>query len=80
MPKWEQETTNNKVKVYKPVGNRNYWRITWRDQTGKLKDTTAKDFATAMEKAAEIDQRLSLEGADKSTNTGAQMIAAYLDP
>ena len=80
MPKWEQETTNNKVKVYKPVGNRNYWRITWRDQTGKLKDTTAKDFATAMEKAAEIDQRLSLGGADKSTNTGAQMIAAYLDP
>lgn len=67
------------VKIYGP-GSKPYWRITWRDHTGKLKDTTATDFGQALAKAAEIDRGLSRGEEDKSSKTGAEMIEAYLDP
>ena len=47
-------TTDFGIRIYAPKPSKNYWRISYVDQEGKLRDTTATSEKTALDKATEI--------------------------
>ena len=42
------------IRIYAPKVNKNYWRISYVDQEGKLRGTTPTSERLAMERASEI--------------------------
>ena len=46
------------IRIYAPKVNKSYWRISYVDQEGKLRDTTATSERMAMEKASDIEKLL----------------------
>ena len=48
-------TTDFGIRIYAPKPGKNYWRISYVDLDGKLRDTTATSEKTALDKSAEIE-------------------------
>ena len=71
-------TDFGRVKVYAPTENNSYWRVVWKDENGKLKDTTAVDQASALKLAAQKEKAIVGGNANKPFQTCAEMIAAYI--
>lgn len=67
-----------RVKVYAPTGNNPYWRIIWKDDNGKLKDTTAVDQTSALKLAAEKEKSIIGGHSNRPFQTCAEMIANYI--
>jgi integrase len=66
------------VRVYSPKSNKKYWRISYTDQDGKLRDTTAKSEKMALDKSAEIEILLRNNVGNLPHNTVAMLIAEYI--
>ena len=81
-------TTNKKIKakyitdfgirIYAPKVNKNYWRISYIDQEGKLRDTTATSERLAMDRASEIEKLLMNNVGNLPHNTVAKMIDEFI--
>ena len=81
-------TTNKKIKakyitdfgirIYAPKVNKNYWRISYVDQEGKLRDTTATSERLAMDRASEIEKLLMNNVGNLPHNTVAEMIDEFI--
>jgi len=66
------------IRIYAPKANKNYWRISYVDQEGKLRDTTATSERLAMNRASEIEKLLMNNVGNLPHNTVAEMIDAYI--
>ncbi|HEX5265444.1 MAG TPA: hypothetical protein VFW24_01605, partial [Acidimicrobiales bacterium] len=68
------------VRAYEPADPGGYWRLRW-EEAGRRRDTTAPNQQAAVDKAAELVERLA-----QGTRTellrarGAELVAHYLDP
>jgi len=66
------------IRIYAPKANKNYWRISYVDQEGKLRDTTATSERLAMDRASEIEKLLMNNVGNLPHNTVAEMIDEYI--
>ena len=66
------------VKIYAPKSDKKYWRISYTDQEGKLRDTTAKSEKIALDKSAEIEILLRNNVGNLPHNTVEMMISEYV--
>jgi integrase len=48
-------TTDFGVRIYAPKPGKQYWRISYTDKEGRLRDTTATSEKTALDKSSEIE-------------------------
>lgn len=67
-----------RVKVYAPTGRSLYWRIVWKDENGKLKDTTAVDQTSALKLAAEKEKSIVGGHSNRPFQSCAEMISTYI--
>jgi hypothetical protein len=70
-------TTDFGIRIYAPRPNKNYWRISYVDQEGKLRDTTATSEKTALDKSAEIEILLRNNVGNLPHNLVSEMIPIY---
>lgn len=66
------------IRIYAPKVNKNYWRISYVDQEGKLRDTTATSERLAMDRASEIEKLLMNNVGNLPHNTVAEMIDEFI--
>ena len=66
------------IRIYAPKVNKNYWRISYVDQEGKLRDTTATSERLAMNRASEIEKLLMNNVGNLPHNTVAEMIDEFI--
>ena len=66
------------IRIYAPKVNKNYWRISYVDQEGKLRDTTATSERLAMNKASEIEKLLMNNVGNLPHNAVSEMIDEYI--
>lgn len=66
------------VRIYAPKVNKNYWRISYVDKEGKLRDTTATSERLAMNRASEIEKLLMNNVGNLPNNTVSEMIDQYI--
>jgi integrase len=66
------------IRIYAPKVNKNYWRISYVDQEGKLRDTTATSERLAMNRASEIEKLLMNNVGNLPHNTVAEMIEEFI--
>lgn len=66
------------IRIYAPKVNKNYWRISYVDQEGKLRDTTATSERLAMDRASEIEKLLMNNVGNLPHNTVAEMINEFI--
>ena len=81
-------TTNKKIKakyitdfgirIYAPKADKSYWRISYVDQEGKLRDTTATSERLAMNRASEIEKLLMNNVGNLPHNRVSEMIDEYI--
>jgi len=66
------------IRIYAPKVNKNYWRISYVDQEGRLRDTTATSERLAMNRASEIEKLLMNNVGNLPHNTVAEMIDEFI--
>jgi integrase len=66
------------IRIYAPKVNKNYWRISYVDQEGKLRDTTATSERLAMNRASEIEKLLMNNVGNLPHNTVAEMSDEFI--
>ena len=66
------------IRIYAPKVNKNYWRISYVDQEGKLRDTTATSERLAMNRASEIEKLLMNNVGNLPHNAVSEMIDEYI--
>ena len=66
------------IRLYAPKQGKNYWRISYIDQEGKLRDTTATSEKTALDKATEIEVLLRNNVGNLPHNTVSEMISEFV--
>lgn len=66
------------IRIYAPKVNKNYWRISYIDHEGKLRDTTATSERLAMDRASEIEKLLMNNVGNLPHNTVAEMIDEFI--
>ena len=66
------------IRIYAPKVNKNYWRISYVDQEGKLRDTTATSERLAMNRASEIEKLLMNNVGNLPHNAVSEMIEEYI--
>lgn len=66
------------IRIYAPKVNKNYWRISYVDQEGKLRDTTATSERLAMNRASEIEKLLMNNVGNLPHNSVSEMIDEYI--
>ena len=66
------------IRIYAPKVNKNYWRISYVDQEGKLRDTTATSERLAINRASEIEKLLMNNVGNLPHNTVAEMIDEFI--
>lgn len=72
-------TTDFGIKIYAPKLNKSYWRISYVDQSGKLRDTTATSEKMALDKSSEIEVLLRNNVGNLPHNSVSEMISAYVE-
>lgn len=71
--------TANGVRITEPTDSKPYYRIVYVEG-GKRKETTASDQSAALIKMAGIEKRLSVTHGERSLQTVAEMVDAYINP
>jgi len=71
--------TANGVRITEPTDSKPYYRIVYIEG-GKRKETTASDQSAALIKMAGIEKRLSVTHGERSLQTVAEMVDAYINP
>ena len=66
------------IRIYAPKAEKSYWRISYVDQEGKLRDTTATSERLAMNRASEIEKLLMNNVGNLPHNTVAEMIEEFI--
>ena len=66
------------VRIYSPRNGKKYWRISYSDKDGKLRDTTAKSEKLALDKSAEIEVLLRNNVGNLPHNSIGEMLVAYV--
>ena len=66
------------IRIYAPKADKTYWRISYVDQEGKLRDTTATSERLAMNRASEIEKLLMNNVGNLPHNTVAEMIEEFI--
>ena len=67
------------IRIYAPKAEKSYWRISYVDKEGKLRDTTATSERTAMEKASDIEKLLRNNLGNLPHNKVSEMITEYVN-
>ena len=67
------------IRIYAPKADKTYWRISYVDQEGKLRDTTATSERMAMEKASDIEKLLRNNMGNLPHNKVSEMITEYVN-
>jgi integrase len=71
--------TDHGVRLTDPTDAKPYYRITWVEG-GKRRETTASYQGDALLKMASIEKRLSVTHGERSLQTVAEMVHAYINP
>ena len=71
-------TTDFGIRIYAPKPGKNYWRISYVDLDGKLRDTTATSEKTALDKSAEIEVLLRNNAGNLPHNSVSEMITEFV--
>ena len=71
--------TEHGVRLTDPTDAKPYYRITWVEG-GKRRETTASYQGDALIKMAAIEKRLSVTHGERSLQTVAEMVHAYINP
>jgi hypothetical protein len=71
-------TTDFGIRIYAPKPGKNYWRISYVDLEGKLRDTTATSEKTALDKSAEIEVLLRNNVGNLPHNSVTEMITEFV--
>lgn len=66
------------VRIYAPKADKNYWRISYVDHDGKLRDTTATSERMAIDKVSEIEKLLVNNVGNLPHNAVSEMINEYV--
>jgi len=66
------------IKIYAPKSDKNYWRISYVDQQGKLRDTTATSEKLALDKSIDIEKLLRNNAGNLPHNKVSEMISEYV--
>ena len=66
------------IRIYAPKADKTYWRISYVDQEGKLRDTTATSERLAMNRASEIEKLLMNNVGNLPHNAVSEMIDEYI--
>ena len=72
-------TTDFGIRIYAPKPSKNYWRISYVDQEGKLRDTTATSEKMALDKAAEVEVLLRNNVGNLPHNSVSEMITEFVN-
>ncbi|TRZ85123.1 MAG: site-specific integrase [Streptomycetaceae bacterium] len=67
------------IKIYAPKSEKNYWRISYVDQQGKLRDTTATSEKLALDKSIDIEKLLRNNAGNLPHNKVSEMISEYVN-
>lgn len=72
--------SDNGVRIFKPKNKNGYWVLRWTEDGDRKETTAGKDQESALERAAEIDRRLSHEQGGLSLRPATDWLDAWLDP
>ena len=66
------------VRIYAPRSGKKYWRISYTDSEGKLKDTSATSEKSALDKSSEIELILRNDVGNLPHKTVSEMITEFV--
>jgi len=66
------------IKIYAPKPGKNYWRISYVDQEGKLRDTTATSEKMAIDKASDIEKLLRNNVGNLPHKSVSELISEFI--